>query len=107
MKKTFLSISAILVLLACTGKKKSTASGNSVPDADAQLKAAVSRYPDATAESIMRGHDLYFGTCTRCHAAKDITSESADAWPSIVDRMAKKAKITDQEKQSVLHYVMG
>jgi hypothetical protein len=106
MKKIVCFVFAVALITACKSKKSGTASTPSGPT-EAQLTAAKTKYPNATMETLKQGHDLYYGTCTKCHGAKDITSRSEERWPGILDNMAKKAGITDTEKEAVLNYVMG
>ncbi|HKC69100.1 MAG TPA: hypothetical protein VKG26_12770 [Bacteroidia bacterium] len=73
-----------------------------------QVDAAKKKYPDATTASLQKGHDVYYGaSCTGCHGAKKITNFSEDDLPGIINRMARKAQISDEEKDAVLKYVMG
>ncbi len=114
MKKIifFASILTIVIVAACSPKTApAVASTPITPAADInalQLEAAKTKYPDATAEVLKKGHDIYFGeACTSCHGAKKITNFSADELPDIIDGMAHKAKISAEEKDAVLKYVMG
>lgn len=107
MKKIVLFSFIILsIAIGCRSKKKTSSSTADNSEA-AQLAAAKVKFPDATEGDMKKGHELYFGTCTKCHSAKTITSISEEEWPSIIDRMAKKAKITPEEKDAVLKYVTG
>lgn len=103
-----------LLLLAVACKTKQTAPSTTAgPVTDPGivneklLQVAQSKYAGATLASLQSGHDLYFGTCTRCHGAKPISRFELGRWPSIIDDMARKAKISDQEKQDVLQYVVS
>jgi hypothetical protein len=105
--KNFMFLLFVMALItACKSKKNAITTAPSTPT-EAQLIAAKVKYPNATMETLKQGHDLYYGTCTRCHGAKDIATRSEENWPGIIDRMSKKAGITDTEKEAVLNYVMG
>jgi hypothetical protein len=113
MKKVFF-LSAIyigVVISSCSPKTTAAAATTpTTPSTDvsnAQVEAAKIKFPDATMDVLKRGHDLYYGTCTNCHVAKKITNFSAEELPGIIDHMAKKAKISAEEKDAVLKYVMG
>jgi nitrate/TMAO reductase-like tetraheme cytochrome c subunit len=107
MKKIIVSSFIALSLLAACKSKKQTATTSGSIDS-AQLTAAKTKYPNATEAEMKKGNEVYFGaSCTRCHSAKTITEITADEWPSIIERMAKKAKISDEEKDAVLKYVTG
>ena len=108
----FASIFTVTVVAACSPKTAPAVAYTPTapaPDINVlQLEAAKTKYPDATAEALKKGNEIYFGQpCTGCHSAKKITNFSAEELPGIIDHMAKKAKISDEEKDAVLKYVMG
>lgn len=53
------------------------------------------------------GRSLYAAKCTACHRLYDPSSKDAARWPAILDRMAVKAKLTDEEKETVSRYVLS
>lgn len=126
MKKIILSIAVVAIAVACSTKKSSTTSTPApstpppvatVPAAPATvatnpnevseqlLAVAKTKFENASLEQLSAGHDLYFGKCTNCHGAKKISKFPTENWPSIIDDMARKARISDTEKQAVLQYV--
>jgi len=112
MKKIFflaaLSIGA--VISSCSPKTTAAVAANPVSSTDvsnAQVEAAKIKFPDATMETLKQGHSLYCGVCTNCHGAKKITNFSEEELPRIIENMARKAKISAEEKDAVLKYVMG
>ncbi len=111
MKKLFFSTCVVAILLiACSpkGGKTTAASTPAVDPMEAQLAAAKTKYPDATSDQLKKGTLVYYGeACTRCHSAKTITHFSAEELPGIIDNMARKAKISAEDKDAVLKYVMG
>jgi cytochrome c5 len=107
MKKLSLFLIAAAILVSCKSKKSASATPSNAGPTETQLTAVKAKYPDATMETLKQGHTLYYSTCTNCHAAKDIHSRDEEKWPGIIDRMAKKAGISDTEKDAVLKYVMS
>jgi cytochrome c2 len=106
----FVSIVVCALLIACSpkGGKTTAATIPAVNPMEAQLAAAKTKYPDATTDQLKKGTLVYYGeACTRCHNAKEITNFSAEELPGIIDNMARKAKISAEEKDAVLKYVMG
>jgi cytochrome c5 len=91
--KTLLQFAVIAVVL--WGCSKGTAS----PDAAAKAEAAFAKYPDAP------GKTVYRENCNRCHNYKWPETRTAEKWPGIIDRMARKAKLTDDQKAQVLDFV--
>jgi hypothetical protein len=100
-----------MVVSACSPKTTAAVVTNPTPLPDvsnAQVEAAKTKYPDATLDALQKGHDVYYGaSCTGCHGVKRITNFSQEELPGIIKRMARKAGITDEEKDAVLKYVMG
>lgn len=110
MKKIFIIIGMITLAAACKSSKSGTTTASAEPSiipGETQLKAIQSKYPEVTMETLKEGHGIYTGVCTNCHGAKNIYSRSEEKWPSIIDNMAKKAKITDAQKNAVLKYVLA
>ena len=67
---------------------------------------ASTKWPGVTAASLSAGHDHFIAKCNGCHGYPDLGAISEDEWPSIVDRMAKKAGLAAAERDDVLHYVL-
>lgn len=116
MKKIVLTLLVCSFIISCKTKKSAevatTPTAPSVPTVmvnpyEQQLAAVRPKFPDATLEQLKQGHDLYYGTCTGCHSAKSITRHSENEWPGILTDMAKKAKITQAEKDAIFTYVNG
>ena len=122
MKKIILPLAFFVFAVACHSKKSSTASTPTPPPPapagppatvalnpnevnDRLLAVAKTKFENASFDQLNIGHDLYFGKCTNCHGAKNIAKFPTENWPSIVEDMAHKARITDTEKQAVLQYV--
>ena len=62
------------------------------------VDAGKAKWPDATLESLQRGRDTFVASCGKggfCHGLRDPHAYPADKWPSIVERMAKKADLKD------------
>ncbi|MCW3123045.1 MAG: hypothetical protein JWQ38_2537 [Flavipsychrobacter sp.] len=125
MKLTKISVAALMVLsiAACNVFKKHTKPAASAPSVmitvqpkpkdgvfapgNEELVAIQAKYKDVTMKTLSEGHKLYTGVCTGCHAPKSIYSRAADAWPKILNDMAREAKITDAQKDAVFKYVMA
>ena len=55
-----------------------------------------------------RGREIYVGRCAKCHAVKAVNAYAAQDWASrIMPKMAKNAKLTPEEKETVLAYVLA
>lgn len=99
--KNFIIIStAAVIMIACTASKP-------IIPGDAQLNAIKQQHPDVTMDKLNTGYGIFTGECTKCHKPKNLYKRSADEIPGIIDRMAKKAKITDEQKDAVLKYALS
>ena len=132
-----LAAAAILLAVACTSKKKSAANAPSAPaptvtapvspagtatnavavvkskdgiyaPGSNELNALSMRYNDITPEHLNEGYKIYTkGACTNCHVAYNIYRYDEALWKRIVDDMAKRAMISDVEKDAVYKYVLA
>lgn len=122
LKTTFL-LATTLIVVACNSPKKTTTSaaagqpettisksflkkGILLPSEE-QLTAIKTKYPDATLVALTSGREIYLGACTDCHRAKSIYKFSETKWPGIIDAMAKKAKLTAEQKDALSKYVFS
>jgi mono/diheme cytochrome c family protein len=105
MKKIFvLAFSTVLM----TGLYNCKSSKNTVSSTENRtLVAAQKRWPDATLTTINSGHAIYTTKCAQCHGAKEITDYTEEAWKPILDNMAKKARLTEEEKETVRRYILA
>lgn len=51
------------------------------------------------------GRELYRSKCSGCHKLYERTGYTAEQWDIILVDMKKKAKITAEEKNSILNYL--
>ena len=58
-------------------------------------------------DSLTIGKNLYEISCVRCHKLKDPAKYTAQQWPGLVNKMQKRAKITDEQKAIILSYLVS
>jgi mono/diheme cytochrome c family protein len=81
---------------------------HSVPPEVAAPAVAQLGVPQGQMAYLETGRAIYVGQCTHCHSAKPVSEYSAEAWTQkIMPRMAKKAKLTPEQTQTVLDYVLA
>jgi mono/diheme cytochrome c family protein len=56
-------------------------------------------------DSIKMGNALYVQNCARCHKLKDPGKYTMTKWPGLVNKMQKRAKISDEQKALILSYL--
>jgi len=90
-KKRLFTIPAGM-LLSCVGILFATTQSDSLPG---KLKA----------DSVRTGKALYENNCVRCHKLKNPAKYTMVQWPGLVNKMQKRAKITDEQKTLILTYL--
>jgi cytochrome c2 len=93
MKKIIAVASFIAILLVSCTPKVSTATAPA---------AATS-----TAEQIAQGKTIFENSCGKCHKLPDPTAHTSVQWVGIMNSMAAKAKLTDEQHQWVYDYVVS
>lgn len=89
----FFGIFAAALLASCTPK---SATATEAP------KSATS-----TAEQIAQGKTIFENSCNRCHKLYEPTQFTSVQWVGIMNAMAPKAKLTDEQHQWVYDYVVS
>jgi|GEM_PF-2830391 cytochrome c5 len=59
------------------------------------------------AGQIEEGKNIYMASCNKCHGYKKPESKPAEKWPKTIERMGNKAKLTQDQKNLVLAYVVA
>ena len=106
MRKAGLAVlvAGLASLSACGYPPEGAAPKPLAPDA---LQAAATRYPGVTPEQIADGETTFSARCNGCHHYPDRDAFSEAQWPVILDRMAKNARLTPQQHEDVLHFVLA
>jgi mono/diheme cytochrome c family protein len=68
--------------------------------------ACASALPPATPET-EGGRELYAGKCHGCHRLYAPSRVAPEKWPALMEKMAAKAKLTPQEENDILAYVLA
>jgi cytochrome c2 len=61
----------------------------------------------STAEQIARGKTIFENSCGRCHKLPDPTAHTSVQWVGIMNSMAPKAKLNDEQHQWVYDYIVS
>ena len=72
-----------------------------------ELTALQAKYPEVNMPTLTKGYTVYTGVCTGCHDAKNIYKLHLADWPDILNDMAGKARISNEEKDAVNKYVLA
>lgn len=84
------SAAAVLFLAACMPKTAVTQGSNTF-----------------SAEHLAAGKTIFENSCARCHALPEPTAHSAQDWVGIMNWMAPKAKLTDEQHALVYDYIVS
>ncbi|WP_209390941.1 cytochrome C [Chryseobacterium sp. RR2-3-20] len=60
-----------------------------------------------TAEQIAQGKTIFENACKRCHELPEPTKFTSVEWVGIMNSMAPKAKLSDEQHQWVYDYVVS
>ncbi|PUZ28934.1 hypothetical protein DCC81_05525 [Chitinophaga parva] len=71
------------------------------PTDTAKVDAAMAKYPDTP------GKPIYVSHCAHCHKYQLPEYHTADQWVGIINKMAVKAKLSDDQKSAVLAFVQA
>lgn len=96
MFKTKMSALVSIAIVALSCSKKTTA-----PSAESSVAVAKIELP----AEIAAGKTLYENSCARCHKLFPVTKHNKNGWSGTLDRMAPKAKITEEQKTLVYNYL--
>ncbi|UOU99517.1 cytochrome c [Chryseobacterium daecheongense] len=94
MKKIFAVASCTAIFLASCTPKTTTPTAATGP-------------ATSTAEQIAQGKTIFENSCGRCHKLPDPTSHNSVQWVGIMNSMAPKAKLTDEQHQWVYDYIVS
>lgn len=93
----------MVALAACFPKSGPTPG----PVSPEEVKAAAVKWPGVTEPQLAEGRQLFIERCNSCHGYPDVNAKEEGEWPSIMDRMAKKAKLDAGQKTRVLHFILA
>ena len=67
----------------------------------------VDKVEKATLAELQRGHDLYINNCGKCHKLPKPGSQSNVGWKKVLEKMAPKAKLDNDQMYLVYRYVVN
>lgn len=100
----FVGLLAAGSVAGCFGLPQS-APAPAAPTAD-WIERAKERWPDTSEAELQAGRRSFMESCNECHGHPDVTSLREDEWPPTIERMSGKAKLSDEQSQAVLRFVL-
>lgn len=110
MKLHIIILLSVLVMFFCacgSSKKSGGSAGVSLIPGEAELKAIQTRYADVTMQTLNDGYAVFSGPCTKCHRLKKVSKRTEEEWQKSVNLMAKKAKISEIQKDALWKYILA
>lgn len=107
MKQVLLVCGLAALVAACAHKATPTSSTSSTSSSGTSSAPAPSSTANASAAKIEAGHQVYNAKCGRCHGLKDPANYTAERWVPIMQSMAPKARLSEEETAQVTAYVQA
>jgi hypothetical protein len=73
----------------------------------ALLEHAKASWPGATLAGLEHGKTTFETHCMVCHTLPDPNVQTVAEWPTTLDDMAKRAGLTQPERDDVQHYLLA
>jgi cytochrome c5 len=99
MKKLIYTTASIFLLFSCSHKTVGT-TVETKPSAPASAPVVASK------TSVADGEKIYQTSCGRCHDLKNPNEYTVNEWRPIMNRMAPKARLNDDQKNNVLAFLI-
>jgi cytochrome c2 len=90
MKTTILVLAVVGIFITSCSKKLVMPSGEAKKGLTPELA---------------EGKELFVNNCAKCHSLKNPNNYTPQEWRPILERMAKRAHLSDAEKEKVYNYV--
>lgn len=98
----------LIAAIAATGGAVLGACAGQIPHpTPAQADLAAKRWPGINIARLEESRNLYVAKCSGCHGLRRPDDYRAEKWSEIMEEMKGLAKITDDEKDSILQYVLS
>lgn len=94
--KIFAGLIAVAFLVSCSKKAV-------LPKVTEEVK--MTEEIVALPSAILEGKKLYENSCANCHKLFPANKHDKSGWSTTLERMAPKAKITEEEKKLVYNYL--
>ena len=104
MFRTMPLVAALAILAGCATPRTAPAPGPISPEA---VEMAKSRWPGSTAQTLDEGRTIFVNSCGKCHGHPDRSAYSESEWPPIMERMGKKARLSAEQTELVLHFILA
>ncbi|MBI3502921.1 MAG: hypothetical protein HY063_14110 [Bacteroidetes bacterium] len=70
------------------------------------VSRAQTKWSGSDLASLQKGHSLYMNKCGSCHYLHRPNKYSEEKWKKEMPEMSNRAKLTGEEQELVLHYLL-
>jgi mono/diheme cytochrome c family protein len=107
MEKILFTIALAGLLMSSCKPKQAVAKTSASEPTEAQLTALKTKMPAATMDDLKKGRSIFYGACTNCHGAKDVTGYTEADLQKVVNGMSQKASLSDPDRDAVWKYALA
>ncbi len=76
------------------------------PPTELDVARVKDKWPDLTLAQLQEGQQIFKARCHKCHGLRAADHEPPGDWPHVLNTMAKKAKLTPEERAHVERYLV-
>jgi hypothetical protein len=106
--KTVVIISFISIIVAqCGTTSKTTTKVDPFAPQSTDVLLATAHWQGVTMQQLQQGYGIYSTKCNDCHDMKKIEDFSLAEWPSLMQKMGRKAKLDSTQYNLVYHYIIA
>jgi len=104
MRCSLVLLIAFVSIALVAGCQTSSSFAPAMVDARVVRAGAVGHADEKTLKA---GRDLFTSRCIECHTLPPISRYFASAWPSLVDKMARRADLKPYERNAIVAYIVA
>ncbi|MEY2536879.1 MAG: hypothetical protein QOG67_619 [Verrucomicrobiota bacterium] len=79
---------------------------NGAPPLSAKMAARARTVRHVEFAELEQGRSLFVSRCIECHTLPAISRYTAEEWPRLIDRMAKRASLKPDQRKAILAYIL-
>ena len=77
------------------------------PPVTPQMTAAMPKKKRVSMQTLQDGRNLFARRCIECHTAPNLAYYSSSEWPRIIDSMAHRSNLSEEQRQAIVAYILA
>jgi len=106
-KATLIICSVVFIIAQCSSTKSTTKKVDPFLPQETDVPIAQAHWNGTTIDQLKQGYSIYSTKCVECHDMKNIQDFTLTDWPSIIEGMSRKAKLSPDQQNLVSHYILA